>query len=105
MHLDDVGLADQAEAEGAQREAARDAEAAPCLPGGVIRSLVEVPPLDRPSVLRPESLDVNERTLPLAEEQVLERRERQKVGFVVHAYTHSSTVTPRGRSLPSTEIT
>jgi hypothetical protein len=42
---------------------------------------VEHPPLRRQPVLFPDLLDVDEPPLPLAEHQVLQAREREKVVF------------------------
>jgi len=56
----------------------------PALVGRFVGLGVQVPPLDRQAVLGPKLLDVYERALPLAKQQVLQGGNGQKVVFGVH---------------------
>jgi hypothetical protein len=87
VKFDHVSLATKAEAKGAQCEATRDAQSVPRLPRPRIGALVEVSPFYGESVLRPEPLDVNERALPLTEDEMLERRKREKLILGEHEST------------------
>ncbi len=79
--LDDIGLAGEAEAEGAEAESAGDAEAGSGLGGAVVGAVVEDAALGGETVFGPGLLDMNEGPLPLAEGEVLEAGERQQVVF------------------------
>jgi len=83
MKLDDVGLADQAEPLATQGHSTQNAEVSPSLDETSVGALVEETTFCRLSVFLPDPLEVNQRTLTLAVDQVLEGRERQK-GIVVH---------------------
>jgi hypothetical protein len=45
---------------------------------------MEDAPLGRKPILAPQTLDMNERALPLAEQQMLQSGEGQEIGFEVH---------------------
>ncbi len=94
--LDDVRVSEQAEPLGAQRNAAKSRDPVPASPFASVRSLMERAPFGREAVLRPEALDVDERALPLAEEEVLEARDREQEVVGDHVVTGSMTRTPLG---------
>lgn len=72
MELDSIRLPDQPQTQGPKCHPPRDPQVATGLPGSLVYATVEVTALDRKSVVRPYLLDMDERALPLAEEQVLE---------------------------------
>ncbi len=53
----------------------------------LMHALVQNAPFRRQAVLVPHLLDVDQRTLPLAEQQVLEPRKGQQLVFGIHAST------------------
>lgn len=57
-----------------ERQSAADADVTATLTAAVVGPVMEDPPLGREGVFLPEPLDVNERTLPRAEREVLKRR-------------------------------
>jgi len=103
MELHDVGPADQTQTQRAQGQAPGDAEIGPRLVprAGLVDPAVEMGALHGQCVVGPLTLDVDERALALAEEQVLERRERQQRLFGIHQSGSWST-TPAGRLSRST---
>jgi hypothetical protein len=56
-----------------------DAPLAARLQGAVVGALVKMSSLHRKPVLRPHPLDMDERALPLAEEQMLESGDREEL--------------------------
>ena len=67
-----VRFADQAQSQRAQEEAAGDAHVSPGLGTLFVDALVQLLALHRAAIFAPLLLDVNQRALPLAEEQVLQ---------------------------------
>ena len=83
LRRDDVGDAEQAELETVHGHARRVRALGP---GGrlpAVGLLVQDVPLGGEAILRPEPLDVDQRALPLAVEQVLEGGDRQEIGLAV----------------------
>lgn len=76
-----------------------------------MRPAVQQPSFDGQPVLHPEPLNVNERALPLAEDEVLQGRQRYEVVLENTSdtppedQTQYSTETPAGRSLSFTFTT
>nr|UXE45752.1 hypothetical protein Hi04_10k_c5203_00033 [uncultured bacterium] len=81
MKLDDIALAAQAEFERAHRQPACYANAGPGFIGTFMRPLVKDISLGGEFVVAPDLLDMNERALPLAKQQMLKRGNRQKLLF------------------------
>lgn len=83
MELDDVAFAPDAEDVRDDLDATTNLRLVrPARGSALIRAFVQVPTLRGENVLGPEPLDVDERALPLAVEQVLEGGDREKI-FVI----------------------
>jgi len=84
LKLYHVGFPDETKTERAQCETADDAQVAACFIRALVRLAMEVLSFDRESVFRPQTFDVDERALALAEEEVLERRDGKESVFGEH---------------------
>lgn len=105
MKLDDIGHPGETHGQAAQRERTHDPDLPSRFGAGLVSMLVEMPPLDGVGILRPETLDMDERGLTVAVHDMLERRDGQKVVFGVHQATQVNRAissTPLGRPSPST---
>ena len=83
VKLDDVSLTGKTEAQGAKRNAISPPHRSPRLGATAIHPLVLDPPLRRPCVLDPDPFEVNQRALPRTDDKMLERRDRDQLGFSV----------------------
>src|ERR1700732_903412 len=101
MELDEIGLPAEAQPKAVKAKAAGDLEARARLRFPGIGPFVQVPALDCERILDPHLLEMDQGALPLAEQQVLERRERQQVVFR-DAYQITAPPSRRNRSFRST---
>jgi hypothetical protein len=86
VELDDISFPRQAEPQGPQQQPACDPNIAPRFGArpGFVDAIVQVLPLDRERIVRPQSLDMDQGTLPFAEQQVLQGRKLQQLIFLIH---------------------
>ena len=83
VEFDDIRLADKSQAQGTKGKIPRDAGiAAGFMPGGMDMVVGEAP-LGREAVLAPNLLDMDQRALPLAIQQVLQGGKGQEIIFGV----------------------
>src|SRR6185295_6917681 len=103
MKLHHVGLAGEAQPQASQRNSPGEVNVAAGLPLPRVDTLVQVPALDGERVLHPDLLEMNQRTLPLAKQQVLQGREREEVAFGEHFRSPRAASPPpaTGRDGPS----
>src|SRR6266545_2300230 len=97
--LDPVGSPNESEPFGPNPYVRLDPYSIPETRAGVRDRIVEDAPLAREGVLREDALDVNQRALALAEGEVLDSREREKV-VVAHGAPQAMewSFTPAGRA-------
>jgi hypothetical protein len=79
--LHNVRLPDEAESERLQPQPAHDPHARPILRPGLMRPLMQTPPLGRELILRPNLLQMNECHPSLAENEVRKGRYGEKILF------------------------
>ena len=97
MKFDDIRPAGKPEAQVAKRQPASDAQVAAGLPNAAVRLLMKMPAFHGQRVFHPDLFQVDESALPFAEQQVLERGDREEVVFGVHGvYRSSRRLTPAG---------
>jgi hypothetical protein len=82
-----VGFADEAEPQGAERHASRGPHVTPGRARALVRLAVQMRALHGQAVVGPQLLHVDQRTLPLAEKQVLKREMGEKIVFGVHEWS------------------
>ena len=104
VELNDVCPPNKPQAERADCKPADDTESASRLYRAAIHALMQMSSFDGQAILHPHLLDVDERTLTRAEDEVLEGGKGEQIFFRKHDYTiHCSTTTPFGRS-PSARV-
>jgi hypothetical protein len=95
VEFDDVGFAREAKAHRLDAEAARDDDSGAGFGAGFVDSLVQDAAFLGEAILLPLLFDVDESPLALAEEEVLEAGEREKVVFGEHSGPAASSVRTR----------
>jgi len=98
MELDRVGPAGEAEPQRAQRHAICPPHRIPRLGAAAIDPLMRDPPLRRPLVLDPYGFEMDQRALPRADDEMLQRRDRDQLGLGEHTRLKRA---PAPRSLPA----
>ena len=84
VELDNIADAMQSESLAAHRKPARDPHTRTRFVRPVMRAVVHRAPLGGETVLRPLAVQVDQRALPLAKEQVLERGDRKGVHYITN---------------------
>ena len=98
VKLDDVGLAGEPVAEATERKRPGDPEIAAGFLNTAVRLLMKMPAFDGQRILYPHLLQMDQRALPLAKQQVLESGKREEVVFGEHwSHRISRRLTPTGK--------
>lgn len=106
MDFDDIGISGQPEATGNYRKCAEHTQRPARCGFSRLHARMEQPAFYRELVLRPLTIEMDQRALPRTEDKVLERRDGQKVVFAFHGKeahaARTSSVTPDGSPSRST---